>query len=112
MTRTLPLRVTPAPGEALDSWLEAVAVRHEALPGEGIAMQADAKGGPGLAVGLEDVEGQGVEELVGHDGVVARRRARGPGDVLHAGVRAHVDARPGGRHADGLPHADANWRAH
>lgn len=25
MTRTLPLRVIPGPGEALDSWLEAVA---------------------------------------------------------------------------------------
>lgn len=28
MTRTLPLRVRPAPGEALDSWVEALAFRH------------------------------------------------------------------------------------
>lgn len=28
MTRTLPLRVSPAPGEALDSWVEALAFRH------------------------------------------------------------------------------------
>jgi len=34
MTRTLPLRVTPAPGEALDSWLEAVAVRYDLTLGE------------------------------------------------------------------------------
>ena len=34
MTRTLPLRVTPAPGEALDSWLEAVAIRYDLSLGE------------------------------------------------------------------------------
>ena len=32
--RTLPLRVTPLPGEALDSWLEAVAARHHARMGD------------------------------------------------------------------------------
>ena len=32
--RTLPLRVAPLPGEALDSWLEAVAARHHARMGD------------------------------------------------------------------------------
>ena len=32
--RTLPLRVPPLPGEALDSWLEAVAARHNARMGD------------------------------------------------------------------------------
>jgi hypothetical protein len=34
MTRTLPLRVTPAAGEALDSWLEALAVRFDVPLGD------------------------------------------------------------------------------
>ncbi|MCV7153308.1 TniQ family protein [Mycolicibacterium pyrenivorans] len=34
MTRTLPLRVIPGPGEALDSWLEAVAIRYDLSLGE------------------------------------------------------------------------------
>lgn len=37
MIRTLPLRVTPLPGEALDSWLETVASRHRVVLGEILA---------------------------------------------------------------------------
>lgn len=35
--RTLPLRVTPVPGEAIDSWLEAIAARHKATFGAVLA---------------------------------------------------------------------------
>lgn len=34
MNRTLPLRVDPSPGEGLDSWLEALALRHDATLGD------------------------------------------------------------------------------
>ena len=34
MTRTLPVRVTPIPGEALESWLAALATRMNATWGE------------------------------------------------------------------------------
>lgn len=35
--RTLPLRVAPLPGEAIDSWLEAIAARHKATFGAVLA---------------------------------------------------------------------------
>jgi hypothetical protein len=36
-SRTLPLRVPPVPGEALDSWLEALARRHQVTVGTLVA---------------------------------------------------------------------------
>ena len=45
--RTLPIRVAPVPGEALDSWHEALAARLQATPADLAAAMFPASGAPG-----------------------------------------------------------------
>lgn len=75
MTRTLPIRVTPIPGEALESWLAAYGSRmactwgdllESVIPGRlGLQSAADSRGRPPLTTGLTHDERNALSEATG-----------------------------------------------
>lgn len=69
MTRTLPLRVAPVPGEALDSWLEALAARHATPLGDliGAVGLAGVTYAPWMLIHLTDRQREDVAYATGID---------------------------------------------
>ncbi|MEV0669356.1 TniQ family protein [Mycobacterium sp. NPDC050441] len=102
--RTLPLRVEPLPGEALDSWLEALAQRHGVYFGDVLHRCGIASTGPGGWVRLLDRDTFGrIADVTGFS----------PCDIDAMALPRNPGARTGTstRLARNLPSGPWDWRA-
>jgi hypothetical protein len=67
--RTLPLRVAPIAGEGLDSWMEAVAARHQAPFGDVLTRYGLAAAGAPIATWLRALSGEQTSRIADAAGV-------------------------------------------
>jgi hypothetical protein len=90
--RTLPLRLAPLPGEALDSWLDALAHRLK-VPLTDLCWALGLPGGPHNVLRSHDIPANRVVLLRGHEAQAISAAAGVPVPALHAMTMARYDGR-------------------
>lgn len=90
--RTLPLRLAPLPGEALDSWLDALAHRLK-VPLTDLHWSLGLPGGPSNVLRKDDIPANRVVLLRDHEAQAISAAAGVPVPLLHAMTMARYDRR-------------------
>jgi hypothetical protein len=90
--RTLPLRLAPLPGEALDSWLDALAHRLK-VPLTDLCWSLGLPGGPHNVLRKDDIPANRVVLLRDHEAQAISAAAGVPVPELHAMTMARYDRR-------------------
>ncbi len=90
--RTLPLRLAPLPGEALDSWLDALAHRLK-VPLTDLHWSLGLPGGPHNVLRASDIPANRVVLLRDHEAQAISAAAGVPVPALHAMTMARYDQR-------------------
>lgn len=90
--RTLPLRLAPLPGEALDSWLDALAHRLK-VPVIDLCWSLGLPGGPHNVLRKDDIPANRVVLLRDHEAQAISAAAGVPVPLLHAMTMARYDQR-------------------
>jgi TniQ len=90
--RTLPLRLAPLPGEALDSWLDALAHRLK-VPLTDLCWSLGLPGGPHNVLRKDGIPASRVVLLRDHEAQAISAAAGVPVPALHAMTMARYDRR-------------------